>query len=307
MVRHDRIGIVGPNGVGKSTFMKVLDGTYEPTSGTIGKGETVRIAHFKQELPEFDENMRVLDYIKEDHTYMALGDGTTLSAGQILERFLFTPELHGVPIRKLSGGERRRLYLLKLLMSAPNVLLLDEPTNDLDIPTLEVLEDFLDSFSGVIITVCHDRYFLDRVVDKLFVFTGNGHIDIVQGSYSDYKADMGESNNSPFYVPEQQHSNVHSTEASSDSTDTIGASSSTESSHTESPVKKGLNKAEEAEYASIMEELPKLEHLVKGLDVMIGQAGTDYEKMQTLMAEREETQSQIDTLTERWMELEERL
>ena len=307
VVRHDRIGIVGPNGVGKSTFMKVLDGTYEPTSGTIGKGETVRIAHFKQELPEFDENMRVLDYIKEDHTYMALGDGTTLSAGQILERFLFTPELHGVPIRKLSGGERRRLYLLKLLMSAPNVLLLDEPTNDLDIPTLEVLEDFLDSFSGVIITVCHDRYFLDRVVDKLFVFTGNGHIDIVQGSYSDYKADMGESNNSPFYVPEQQHSNVHSTEASSDSTDTIGASSSTESSHTESPVKKGLNKAEEAEYASIMEELPKLEHLVKGLDVMIGQAGTDYEKMQTLMAEREETQSQIDTLTERWMELEERL
>ena len=307
VVRHDRIGIVGPNGIGKSTFMKVLDGTYEPTSGTIGKGETVRIAHFKQELPEFDENMRVLDYIKEDHTYMALGDGTTLSAGQILERFLFTPELHGVPIRKLSGGERRRLYLLKLLMSAPNVLLLDEPTNDLDIPTLEVLEDFLDSFSGVIITVCHDRYFLDRVVDKLFVFTGNGHIDIVQGSYSDYKADMGESNNSPFYVPEQQHSNVHSTEASSDSTDTIGASSSTESSHTESPVKKGLNKAEEAEYASIMEELPKLEHLVKGLDVMISQAGTDYEKMQTLMAEREETQSQIDTLTERWMELEERL
>ena len=307
VVRHDRIGIVGPNGVGKSTFMKIIDGTYEPVSGTIGKGETVRIAHFKQELPEFDENMRVLDYIKEDHSYMSLGDGTTLSAGQILERFLFTPELHGVLIRKLSGGERRRLYLLKLLMSAPNVLLLDEPTNDLDIPTLEVLEDFLDSFSGVIITVCHDRYFLDRVVDKLFVFTGNGRIDIVHGSYSDYKADIGESNNSPFYVPEQQSASTHRTEAESDSMDTIGASSSTESSHTESPVKKGLNKAEEAEYASIMEELPKLEHLVKGLDVMIGQAGTDYEKMQTLMAEREETQSQIDTLTERWMELEERL
>jgi len=187
VVRHDRIGIVGPNGVGKSTFMNILDGTYEPTSGSIGKGETVRIAHFKQELPEFDEDMRVLDYIREDHSYMVLGDGSTLSAGQILERFLFTPELHGVPIRKLSGGERRRLYLLKLLMSAPNVLLLDEPTNDLDIPTLEVLEDFLDSFSGVIVTVCHDRYFLDRVVDKLFVFTGEGHIEIVHGSYSDYK------------------------------------------------------------------------------------------------------------------------
>ena len=320
VVRHDRIGIVGPNGVGKSTFMNILDGTYEPPTGTIGKGETVRIAHFKQELPEFDEDMRVLDYIKEDHSYMALGDGTTLSAGQILERFLFTPELHGVPIRKLSGGERRRLYLLKLLMSAPNVLLLDEPTNDLDIPTLEVLEDFLDSFSGVIITVCHDRYFLDRVVDKLFVFTGNGHIDIVHGSYSDYKEEHGESTNSPFYIPEHQPSTVTNkssastvgpVEVSDADTDTNANTevkgSADKSTPVDLPTKKGLNKAEEAEYASIMEELPKLEHLIKGLDVMISQAATDYEKMQTLMAEREGAQSQIDTLTERWMELEERL
>ena len=320
VVRHDRIGIVGPNGVGKSTFMNILDGTYEPTTGTIGKGETVRIAHFKQELPEFDEDMRVLDYIKEDHSYMALGDGTTLSAGQILERFLFTPELHGVPIRKLSGGERRRLYLLKLLMSAPNVLLLDEPTNDLDIPTLEVLEDFLDSFSGVIITVCHDRYFLDRVVDKLFVFTGNGHIDIVHGSYSDYKEEHGESTNSPFYIPEHQPSTVTNKSSASTvgpvevsdadtntNTNTEVKGSADKSTPVDLPTKKGLNKAEEAEYASIMEELPKLEHLIKGLDVMISQAATDYEKMQTLMAERECAQSQIDTLTERWMELEERL
>ena len=320
VVRHDRIGIVGPNGVGKSTFMNILDGTYEPSTGTIGKGETVRIAHFKQELPEFDEDMRVLDYIKEDHSYMALGDGTTLSAGQILERFLFTPELHGVPIRKLSGGERRRLYLLKLLMSAPNVLLLDEPTNDLDIPTLEVLEDFLDSFSGVIITVCHDRYFLDRVVDKLFVFTGNGHIDIVHGSYSDYKEEHGESTNSPFYIPEHQPSTVTNKSSASTvgpvevsdadtntNTNTEVKGSADKSTPIDLPTKKGLNKAEEAEYASIMEELPKLEHLIKGLDVMISQAATDYEKMQTLMAEREGAQSQIDTLTERWMELEERL
>ena len=320
VVRHDRIGIVGPNGVGKSTFMNILDGTYEPTTGTIGKGETVRIAHFKQELPEFDEDMRVLDYIKEDHSYMALGDGTTLSAGQILERFLFTPELHGVPIRKLSGGERRRLYLLKLLMSAPNVLLLDEPTNDLDIPTLEVLEDFLDSFSGVIITVCHDRYFLDRVVDKLFVFTGNGHIDIVHGSYSDYKEEHGESTNSPFYIPEHQPSTVTNKSSASTvgpvevsdadtntNTNTEVKGAADKSTPVDLPTKKGLNKAEEAEYASIMEELPKLEHLIKGLDVMISQAATDYEKMQTLMAEREGAQSQIDTLTERRMELEERL
>ena len=327
VVRHDRIGIVGPNGVGKSTFMNILDGTYEATRGTIGKGETVRIAHFKQELPEFDEDMRVLDYIREDHSYMVLGDGSTLSAGQILERFLFTPELHGVPIRKLSGGERRRLYLLKLLMSAPNVLLLDEPTNDLDIPTLEVLEDFLDSFSGVIITVCHDRYFLDRVVDKLFVFTGDGHIEIVHGSYSDYKDALDESSGSkrPFYMPNDNipaNSKtvraVEGGEADSDDSvdnqsnrvdilgnDNVVAGDKTDT-FKEIP-KKGLNKAEEAEYAKIMDELPKLEHLVKGLDVMISQVATDYEKMQSLMEEREETQTQIDALTERWMELEDRL
>ena len=327
VVRHDRIGIVGPNGVGKSTFMNILDGTYEATRGTIGKGETVRIAHFKQELPEFDEDMRVLDYIREGHSYMVLGDGSTLSAGQILERFLFTPELHGVPIRKLSGGERRRLYLLKLLMSAPNVLLLDEPTNDLDIPTLEVLEDFLDSFSGVIITVCHDRYFLDRVVDKLFVFTGDGHIEIVHGSYSDYKDALDESSGSkrPFYMPNDNipaNSKavrvVEGGEADSDDSvdnqsnrvDTLGNDNVVAGDETDTfkeIPKKGLNKAEEAEYAKIMDELPKLEHLVKGLDVMISQVATDYEKMQSLMEEREETQTQIDALTERWMELEERL
>ena len=327
VVRHDRIGIVGPNGVGKSTFMNILDGTYEATRGTIGKGETVRIAHFKQELPEFDEDMRVLDYIREDHSYMVLGDGSTLSAGQILERFLFTPELHGVPIRKLSGGERRRLYLLKLLMSAPNVLLLDEPTNDLDIPTLEVLEDFLDSFSGVIITVCHDRYFLDRVVDKLFVFTGDGHIEIVHGSYSDYKDALDESSGSkrPFYMPNDnipanskavravvggEADSDDSVDNQSNRLDTLGNDNVVAGGETDTfkeIPKKGLNKAEEAEYAKIMDELPKLEHLVKGLDVMISQVATDYEKMQSLMEEREETQTQIDALTERWMELEERL
>ena len=326
VVRHDRIGIVGPNGVGKSTFMNILDGTYEATSGTIGKGETVRIAHFKQELPDFDEDMRVLDYIREDHSYMVLGDGSTLSAGQILERFLFTPELHGVPIRKLSGGERRRLYLLKLLMSAPNVLLLDEPTNDLDIPTLEVLEDFLDSFSGVIVTVCHDRYFLDRVVDKLFVFTGDGHIEIVHGSYSDYKDALDKSSGKrPFYMANDSISanskavraieagaadSDDSVDDQSDRLDTLGNDNVVVGDETDTfkeIPKKGLNKAEEAEYAKIMDELPKLEHLVKGLDVMISQVATDYEKMQSLMEEREETQAQIDALTERWMELEERL
>lgn len=301
VVRHDRIGIVGPNGVGKSTFMNILDGTYEPTAGTIGKGETVRIAHFKQELPHFDEDMRVLDYIREDHSYMVLGDGSTLSAGQILERFLFTPELHGVPIRKLSGGEKRRLYLLKLLMSAPNVLLLDEPTNDLDIPTLEVLEQFLDSFNGIIITVCHDRYFLDRVVDKLFVFTGKGHIDIVHGSYSDYREALDESLDGPFYQPEGQKSGTKR-EQNSDTT-----RATTKIPRVEQTVLKGLNKAEETEYEGLLEDMSKVEHLIKGLDVMINEVATDYEKMQAFMVEREEAQAELDRLTERWIELDERI
>ncbi len=296
VVRHDRIGIVGPNGVGKSTFMKLLDNQYTPTSGTTGEGETVRIAHFTQEIPEFDETMRVLEYIREDHPYMVLGDGSTASAGQVLERFLFPPDMHGVLIRKLSGGERRRLYLLKLLMSAPNVLLLDEPTNDLDIPTLEVLEDFLDSFSGIIITVCHDRYFLDRVVDKLFIFTGDGHIDIVQGSYSDYKESLGNISSTPMHtlpIPMGQGSASSSTKTTNAKIEAIQV--------------KPLTKDEMKEYESILDELSKLEHLVKGLDVMIEQSATDFQKAQELMAEREEAQGQVDAMTERWLDLEERL
>ncbi|WP_126940062.1 ABC-F family ATP-binding cassette domain-containing protein [Veillonella sp. VA142] len=189
MVRHDRIGVVGPNGIGKTTLMKLFQGSIEPTKGTMGRGETVRIGYFSQMLPHFKEDQRVLDYIRENRSYLHLPDGSSLSAGQLLERFLFPPSHHGLPIRKLSGGEKRRLFLLRILMDAPNVLLLDEPTNDLDIPTLEVLEDFLDSYSGIVITVCHDRYFLDRVVDKLFVFTGSGHIEVYHGGYSDYVED----------------------------------------------------------------------------------------------------------------------
>lgn len=299
VVRHDRIGIVGPNGVGKSTFMKLLDGSYQPDSGTMGRGETVRIAHFTQELPPADPHMRVLDYIKEDHPYLVLGDGSTASAGQMLERFLFTPELHGVPLGKLSGGERRRLYLLKLLMSAPNVLLLDEPTNDLDIPTLDVLEDFLDSFGGVIITVCHDRYFLDRVVDKLFVFKGQGTIEIHHGSYSDLKEDRGpmSSLTGVTAVKENRKGGALSeADLPKKLTKEEGA-----------PKKKGRNKAQEAEYQAILEELDQVEHLIKGLDLMLAQAGTDLDKIQELMEEKGAAQKRSEELTDRWLELEEML
>ena len=299
VVRHDRIGIVGPNGVGKSTFMKLLDGSYQPDSGTMGRGETVRIAHFTQELPPADPHMRVLDYIKEDHPYLVLGDGSTASAGQMLERFLFTPELHGVPLGKLSGGERRRLYLLKLLMSAPNVLLLDEPTNDLDIPTLDVLEDFLDSFGGVIITVCHDRYFLDRVVDKLFVFKGQGTIEIHHGSYSDLKEDRGPMNSlTGVTAVKENRKGERLSEADLPKKIT---------KEEEVPKKKGLNKAQEAEYQAILEELDQVEHLIKGLDLMLAQAGTDLDKIQELMEEKGAAQKRSEELTDRWLELEEML
>ena len=293
VVKHDRIGVVGPNGMGKSTFLKLLDGTYEPQTGTLVRGETVRIAHFTQEMPPFNEDQRVLDYIKENRSYIVLGDGNTISAGQMLERFLFTPELHGVPIRKLSGGERRRLYLLKLLMYAPNVLLLDEPTNDLDIPTLEVLEDFLDSFCGVVITVCHDRYFLDRVVDKLFVFKGNGNIEIVHGSYSDYKTDMDMQDN-------RKEKNIRKIDKKTNENQKIVNNNN---SH---KTKKGLTLGEEKEYSEIMDTITELEHLIKGLDVMISRMDNDYENIKELIDERTKTQTRIDMLTERWLELEEK-
>lgn len=329
VVRHDRIGIVGPNGIGKSTFMGLLDGKFEPDAGTLGRGETVRIAHFTQELPVFDEDQRVLDYIREDHRYMVLADGSTLSAGQILERFLFTPELHGVPIRKLSGGEKRRLYLLKLLMSAPNVLLLDEPTNDLDIPTLEVLEDFLDSFSGIVITVCHDRYFLDRVVDKLFVFKGNGQIEIVHGAYSEYRDMLDEMEvdsgigvlaggklNSG--VVGQQAGTAQTgtgdakNEPKSDKIASKGAFASDAANDTSITVEtaptasKPLTKAEQAELAQLELDISELEGLLKAYDAMLNQAGGDYEAMETTMAERADAAAKLDAKTERWLILAER-
>lgn len=322
MARHDRIGITGPNGIGKSTFMKLLEGHLVPDSGTMGRGETVRIAHFTQELPAFDESMRVLDYIREDYAYMPLGDGSTLSAGQVLERFLFTPELHGVPIGKLSGGEKRRLYLLKLLMSAPNVLLLDEPTNDLDIPTLNVLEDFLDSFPGVIITVCHDRYFLDRVVDKLFVFKGNGEIEVVHGSYSDYREEQAQRIEEAEGALKQKSSTggrkaskakvdaKHAHQQTASSQEQVGDGQSHRLGEQKLSTEVGtrpLNKAEEAEYNSILEELDKLEHLVKGLDLMMAQEATDFAKVQSYMEEKHEVEAQIESLTERWLVLEERV
>ena len=280
----------------------------------------MKIAHFTQELPPFDEDQRVLDYIREDHRYMVLNDGSTLSAGQVLERFLFTPELHGVPLRKLSGGERRRLYLLKLLMSAPNVLLLDEPTNDLDIPTLSVLEEFLDSFGGVVITVCHDRYFLDRVVDKLFVFEGNGAVRIFHGSYSDYKEQVPEIQDTLAKRGRltQTKGEKQATPGSgvSENKVVVGNSSSSEEGdiHAEAQdkeqakrsSKKPLNLAEQKELEELEGKIAEGEGLVKAYEAMLVQLADDYEAYERTIVEKADAEEKLESAMERWMELSER-
>lgn len=340
MVRHDRIGVVGPNGIGKTTLMKLFQGSLEPTGGTMGRGETVRIGYFSQQLPTFKEDQRVLDYIRENRSYLHLPDGSSLSAGQLLERFLFPPSHHGLPIRKLSGGEKRRLFLLRILMDGPNVLLLDEPTNDLDIPTLEVLEEFLDSYSGIVITVCHDRYFLDRVVDKLFVFTGAGHIEIYHGGYSDYEADTnltsaigGDTKRGVLRHavqvqggsagPREQNAEHHAKEGivvdiesgriqnlSRDTGVDVNTSMNPEIVSTtidsNEGAKKKLTLGEMKELEQLELRIEELEGLVKAYDAMIAQGGSDYEAIESTIKEREQMVEELDMSTLRWLELEER-
>lgn len=326
MVRHDRIGVVGPNGIGKTTLMKLFQGAIEPTKGTMGRGETVRIGYFSQMLPNFKEDQRVLDYIRENRSYLHLPDGSSLSAGQLLERFLFPPSHHGLPIRKLSGGEKRRLFLLRILMDAPNVLLLDEPTNDLDIPTLEVLEEFLDSYSGIVITVCHDRYFLDRVVDKLFVFTGAGHIEVYHGGYSDYVEDKetngsigGDTKRGVLRHAVQVNGamdrgaqtkvmqNSMETIAGKDTHDGIEFKEMIVSIHeADLGTKKKLTLGETKELEQLELRIAELEGLLKAYDAMIAQGGSDYSAIESTVKEREQAAEELEESTLRWMELEER-
>lgn len=288
VVKHDRIGIIGENGVGKSTLLNVLAGRLQPTDGTLTIGQTVRIGFFTQQLPQFDESMRVIDYVQEHGHFVTNQFGQRISATRLLDQFLFTDDMQYTYIEKLSGGERRRLYLLRLLMDQPNVLMLDEPTNDLDIPTLTVLERYLDTYQGVVLVVSHDRYFLDRVADKLFI--------LEHGTWQRYYGDYSQ------YIEEKYTSHADKTETSAEPVKSVQTEKAIKPAvH---PVKKGLTSRQEEELKKITIELPQYEAMLKGLNAAIAAAGSDYEKVESLLQEQKETQNKVDAMTERWCELE---
>ncbi|MBD8068091.1 ABC-F family ATP-binding cassette domain-containing protein [Bacillus sp. PS06] len=277
---HDRIGIVGKNGSGKSTLLNILYGSIKIDEGEIEVGQTVKIGYYTQENKDMDLNKRMIEYIKESAEAIHTSDGKLISAAQMLERFLFPMNSHGTPIHKLSGGERRRLYLLKILMTEPNVLLMDEPTNDLDTETLTVLEDYLDDFPGVVITVSHDRYFLDKVADQLLVFGDQGKISSYIGLYSDYLE------NSILKQNDREQKVVNQVQKTE-----------------EKPKKKKLSYNEQREWDEIEEKIALQEEKCSQLLEEIDQAGSDYQKAQQLTTEHEQENKVLEELIERWTEL----
>lgn len=286
-LKNDRIGYIGPNGSGKSTLMKIIAGWVQPDSGTVTIGQTVKMGYFSQENEDMDTSLKVIDYIKNVAEYVKTKDGS-ISASQMLERFLFPPSVQHTVIAKLSGGERRRLYLLKILMDAPNVLILDEPTNDLDIRTLMILEDYLDSFQGIVITVSHDRYFLDRVVRRIFAFEGNGVIRQYEGGFTDYQIRK---------------------EAESGDLKTLSEPIVKEkkAEKTEKPRERKLKftYAEQREWDAIEDDMAKLEEKLADLDVQIAASATNYGKLRELMEEKETAEAKLEEKMERWMYLNE--
>lgn len=284
LLRNDRVGIVGPNGAGKSTLMDIIAGRLAPTSGSITVGQTVKIGYFSQHSEFPDSSQKVLEYIKEANNYIETADGSRISAAQMLERFLFPPELQWVPVNKLSGGEKRRLYLLRVLMTAPNVLLLDEPTNDLDIPTLSVLEDYLDSFAGAVIAVSHDRYFLDRFANKIFALQPGGTLRQFVGGYSDYE-------------------NTLAQEAAEQAVEKPKVAAVKEAAP--KPAKKKMTYSERLELENIDQEIARTEAELKMLGMEINSCGSDFVRLGELTKEQEAAQKKLDELVDRWAYLSE--
>ncbi len=321
-LKDDRIGIIGPNGCGKSTLLKILTGTLEPDSGRVERGTTIRIGYFSQENESMDESLKAIEYIREVAEYITIPEGK-ITASALMERFLFDGTMQWTRIEKLSGGEKRRLYLLHVLMGAPNVLILDEPTNDLDIQTLTILEDYLDSFPGILIVVSHDRYFLDRTVRRIFAFEGQGRIRQYEGGYSDYLAERQAE------AAEEKHSKEERKSLSSGQGPKAGQSPQSDQgggrgqtvlpqqgdpslqpgsfSKNGKPrmAKLRFTYKEEREYERIDGEIEQLENRIKQLEEEMEAAASQYSKLNDLMKEKEESEAQLEEKMERWVYLNE--
>ena len=285
LARTDRIGIVGRNGLGKSTLIRLLNGELKPDSGTISIGETVKIGCFNQDTSKMHPEMRAIDYIKEESDYITTADGHKITASQMCEKFLFNGTLQYTHIKNLSGGEKRRLQLLRVLMMAPNVLLLDEPTNDLDIDTLSRLEDYLDDFNGVLICVSHDRYFLDRVCNKIFAYEGRGKINIYTGNYSDY-LDYREQENIEF---EEFEDKVKEEKPKAPKKEKPKAKNKPKFSYNE-----------QREFDTIDEDIEKLEDKIASLEEDTSKYATDFTKLQEIMDEKTKLENELQVKYDRW-------
>lgn len=282
-LRDDRIGFIGPNGCGKSTLMKMIMGILKPDEGNITIGDTVKIGYFAQENEDMTGDIRVIDYIKNVAEYIQTTKGQA-SASQMLDRFLFPPELQYTPLDKLSGGEQRRLYLLKVLMEAPNVLILDEPTNDLDIQTLTILEDYLDTFAGIVITVSHDRYFLDRIVNRIFAFEECGHLKQYEGGYTDYLEKVKPAAKPEKSKPAKKENNGKKFQK-------------------EHQKKLKFTYKEQKEFETIDDDIAKLEEKLEQLDEEIMENATNSGKLAELTEQKESAQAELDEKMDRWVYL----
>lgn len=292
-LKNDRVGIIGPNGSGKSTLMKIITGWVQPDSGTVQIGQTVKLGYFSQENEAMDESLRVIDYIKNAAEYVKTKDGS-ISASQMLERFLFPASVQYTVIGKLSGGEKRRLYLLRILMEAPNVILLDEPTNDLDIQTLVILEDYLDTFPGIVITVSHDRYFLDRVVNRIFAFEGQGRVQQYEGGYTDYLRAF-----------ELRHPQKEAQEENAPSEGQKAVNRSNWKETAGAPKKKKLSFKEQKEWETIEDEIAALESGIEALEKEMEGAASNYARLNELMKTKSEKETALEEKMDRWMYLNE--
>lgn len=292
VLKNQRLGIIGPNGCGKSTLLRMMAGLVQPDTGRIEVGETIKIGYLAQEEPDMDTDQRVIDYIKDIAEYVQTKEGR-ISASQMLERFLFTPDMQYTPVSKLSGGEKRRLYLLSVLISGANVYILDEPSNNVDIPTLTILEDFLNSFSGIVITVSHDRYFLDNVVDRIFAFEGEGHLTQYEGGYTEYLEAVGRRLN------DEKRENTVGKKTNSEK-EAKGTSKDWKKNR---PVKLKFTFKEQKEYETIDEDIAALEESIGQLDADMMQYATNSAKLSELAVLKEQAEARLEEKMERWVYL----